>query len=210
MSLYYVIAATLAENLRGEKIFSPLQEDIIFFSLFSPDKEEKIFKESKLSLDEYTKLKEKTFKKLESVIFKLVVEDLRSNVFSPELAQKRLEQFWKSKDFPLKENIKDIFIEQEVAPDKEFQRAKKIQRLASRHNKPWIYLKRTKYPKKTKKLKGVYKNADEGMKELIAKIDEEELNKQKIISITCEEKLARYLLEKLSELLREKVKEDIL
>ena len=65
-------------------------------------------------------------------------------------------------------------------------------------------------PKKTKKLKGVYKNADEGMKELIAKIDEEELNKQKIISITCEEKLARYLLEKLSELLREKVKEDIL
>ena len=43
MSLYYVIAATLAENLRGEKIFSSLQEDIIFFSLFSPDKEEKIF-----------------------------------------------------------------------------------------------------------------------------------------------------------------------
>ena len=208
MAFYYITQAMLSKNFYGKRIFSPLQEDIIVFHFFSPDKEQKLLVENKLSIQEYTKLREKTFKKLESVICKIVTSDLRTNIFSPEAAQKRLEMFWQSKQFPLKNNLKDILIEQKIGNHKDFLDAKQIQEVASRHNKPWILLKRPKFLSKKTRPRGVYKNADKKTKALIAEIDKEEYEKSKIISITCSEKMAKYLLNKLSEVLKEKFKEE--
>ena len=205
MPFYYITRAMLAKDHYGRRIFSDLQEDIIVFHLFNQDGIKKIIQQSGFSLKEYEKLRKKTFRKLEKVICELVRFDLKQNVFSPDAAQKELERFWQDKNFPLKENLRDIFIGQEITEgEKEFRGVRKIQDVAEQYQKPWVYLKRPKLSRKKTRPEGIYKNADEKTKKLIAEIDKENYEKSKIVSIICSEKMAKYLLARLSEVLNEK------
>lgn len=200
MGLWYILQAINVKNDYGKRVFSSLQADIIWFHLFSPDQVGKVIGQLGLPAGEYQDLRKKTFRKLEDVVCSLVKLDLRQNVLSPKTAIKRLARFWEQDDFPLKSRIKDIFIgQQSNAPKKEFRGAKKLQQIARRYSKPWVYLKKNKRPSKPRKPRGVSDNADERVKNLIKKIDRENYERSKLVSIICEENLARYLLRKLEE-----------
>lgn len=201
MPFWYITQGMLATDWRGKRVFTDLQEDIIVFHFFSPQQVPELIKENNLSPDEFASLHERTFNKLEDVICSLVKTDLKQNVFRPDRAKKLLERFWQTEDIPLKSKLEKILIGQEFnASRKEFKDARKLQKIAKRHNRPWIYLKKTKPRKQaTNKLKGVHKGADDATRDIIKEIEEDKYQRSKLVSIVCEERFARYILKRLED-----------
>jgi len=202
----YVLEAALAKNSRGRRVFTPLQEDIIVFTFFFPQNIGKLVKESGLSPDQFAKLKKKTLRKFEHVICTLVKLDLKQSIFSPHIFCRKLKAFWGKDDFPLKRIITKIFVDCKAeASEKEFKEARGLQNIAERYGRPWIYLKKSRVPVKRGRPKGIYKNADERIRQLIMEIDREEQEKRKLIAIICEQDLAEKLLKKFEEEFEEKI-----
>jgi len=186
---YYILCTMLARNNKGKRIFSPLEEDIIVNEYFNNGEVSKsVLRENHLTLQSYLVKKEKVFKKLKRNLIDILRKD-----FNNTLSKREICNFWGDNSFPLKDDLEKIFIKTKIVQKSQsIQEGKQVQQSAKRRGMPWLFLQKEK-PVKYSNTMGVYKNADDKMKEIIKKIEKNK-REEEIISIMCDKSMAGKIL----------------
>ena len=190
---YYILCTVLARNSNGKRIFSSLEEDIVVNEYFNNDGiSRSILEGNHLTPELYYSKKEKVFKKLKRNLIDILRKDFNT------ASEKEVHDFWGGNNFPLKNDMKKIFIKTRIVEkSQDIRRGRDVQQSAKRRGMPWLYLQKEKCIKHNIN-SGIYKSADNDVKEIIKKIEKDK-KEEEIINIICDKSMAGKILSLLRE-----------
>lgn len=195
----YVIRALNFRDRNDKPFFDINEYELLSYELFEIGNKAKFIEEYKLNEEEYLKLKDECFQKLEWKIVDLLLTDLKQSIYRPKDYERRLEKIF-GKNYPLKGLCNKLIVQVSRLnrPIYEITKAKEIAQIAEWHDLPWIYIREQK---KNDELWGISKATPLWMKERLKEIDAEEYQKSPI-SIVMSKQMARLLLDILASYIR--------